>query len=163
MSTTMPYAVNRYKVGAFELRSGTLHVTDPCYGTDFIKSGFSGVIAAKPGLWNCRIYRRRDEYGDIWVQRLFVVHESIVDRIRRNEWEDPGFRVGVDSGSYGVFDAVNANQQLLYNECADAILSSKHQAAAMECGAVSSTGVGDGIFRCLVVRLDGAAVAVRIG
>ncbi|QEF99751.1 hypothetical protein Mal15_38170 [Stieleria maiorica] len=141
----------RTYLGMFSVRTGVLVATDPCY--DIGSCG--GLMAVSRGVWSAMVDAGFDE------NTLTVCHESFKPS-DADKWELMPFQVGVDTGRFGLFDAVtydNDNDELL-DECCIAMGTSIGGVVAF--GAVSLTGFGDGCFSCSVIRRDRRIVAVKL-
>ncbi len=161
-------------LGEFTLTGDKLRVTDPCYTKD---TWCAGVIEGmKPGAYNA--YVAYDEDGR--VEMLLVAHATKGNEIfakadeiqRKNDsitwryWEHIDAEIGVDSGQCGLFDeekVFDATQfteipycgfecdNAWYATCCALTLSSM-QAGVLPCGAVSSSGWGDGCYPAFMLR-----------
>lgn len=148
---------------SFEVVSGTLVCSDPCYSLDTWCMGI--VENVKKGKWNAQIERM--DLGD-WGERisvLMVSHES-----NPNPTFDFGehlpFTAGVDSGQFGFFDKdfyrndesakdlpkYNFSNDfdreagdIWYRACAQLTLGDESW-GVLPNGAVSSSGIGDGSY-----------------
>src|SRR5690606_29750857 len=88
-------------LGTFEVTSGTLVVSDPCYGRDVWCQGqLDGV---KCGAWQARV-ARVEETG--WGTRNteLLVHLAGETLWSAGSWTEAPFQVGVDSGRAGFWD-----------------------------------------------------------
>lgn len=153
-------------LGTFEVISGKLRVTDPCYTKDTWCSGVLDNVAI--GKWSA--YTEISDAGS-WGKRvatLTVMHESISNT--RN-WSLTDIDVGVDSGQAGFFDEsfypegkVGEYDDLdsFYGQVFQMTLS-ENRAGVIPFGAVSRSGYGDGSYNCFVCRNDdGLVVAAKI-
>lgn len=162
---------NTLELGTFEIESGKMIVSDPCYEID---------------LWCCNTIERvrcgtwlaeadvRDE-GE-WGSRIAVLRaQTVMQPKKLPEPEVAPFEVGVDSAQAGLFDALhyrNSNMirrltgvesddpDLWYAHCCEITLS-RLQAGVIPYGAVSSSGYGDGAYECRIYR-DQAGEAFRV-
>jgi hypothetical protein len=111
---------------------------------------------------------------------LIVKHFNCISMSPR--WVEEPFDVGVDSGQAGVFDAAHFRDNLVvmgveriskeapicpeepwYSICCDRTIGSPCGAGVVPHGAVSSSGFGDGSYRCWTAKdRDGQVVAVKI-
>lgn len=90
-------------IGEFNLKSGTVRISDPCYEKDTWCAGT--VDSVKTGKWLSSIVKYDDSETD-WGDRvgeLHAYHESKETK-EEPEWEELGIDVGVDSGQAGIFD-----------------------------------------------------------
>lgn len=89
------------KLGSFEVVSGKIIMSDPCY--DLPEHGSVNKIVEVPiGTWD--VYMSKS-YGS--VSKLFVHHNSVTleDIVRNNiEIDEYGYKICVDSGQFGFFD-----------------------------------------------------------
>ncbi len=160
-------------LGKFTLTGDMLRVTDPCYTKE---TWCAGVIEnMKPGEYNA--YVAYDADGR--VEMLLVAHSTYKnarqmankiavddDKIWYQYWKMIDAEIGVDSGQCGLFDeqkVFDATQftevpdcgfecdNAWYATCCALTLSSK-QAGVVPCGAVSSSGWGDGCYPAFVLR-----------
>ena len=161
----------------FEITSGKIHITDPCYDT----KTWCGIYdqTAKKGAW----------IGDVTkdgstIMELIVHHE---DHLPTGEWSVLPGEVGVDSGQAGVFDAKiypkgenngeADNSKTFYGRCCRETcdcFDKEHQEKKRELGLesgygvvdghgfVSRTAYGDGGYRAYAQYGDGVVVAVKI-
>jgi hypothetical protein len=158
-------------IGEFQMESGKMIVTDPCYEKGTWCQGVLDNV--KNGKWEAFI--ETSGYIKNWgnrVSSLFVVSDGY--KIK-SDWEKQEFEVGVDSGQAGCFDEKYFPQKWFndpavsilsvydnfYNKCCDITCSSK-QAGCISFGAVSSSGYGDGVYTCCVEKEDGEIKAVWI-
>ena len=152
------------EVGKFDVPSGAIIVSDPCYDAN-------EPIKAMTGKWVGMVARRTEDW---WGSRklhertcmLVAFHESmrgkekafISGRIPSGvQNKTLGFR-GVDSGQMSVFDS-DSYSESLYDECCE---KSQTGGIVAESGVVSDTGMGDGGYRMNVWEKDGKAVAVTV-
>lgn len=152
------------KLGQFEVTSGKLRVTDPCYDRSIWCSGY---VDAENGTWEAFVYM--SDQG-AWGNRVSALE---VRRVGENEAPDRlvSFEVGVDSGQAGFFDDAfypegddngeYGNTDTFYGKVCEITLSDK-RAGVLPFGAVSSSGYGDGGYDCFVLEKNGKVVAARI-
>jgi len=160
---------------AFQVTSGALRVTDPCYEMDVwcaetIEDVRNGTWLATTGF---------DQRGN--VACLMIRHESAeaIDSanascFRSTDQEDVS--IGVDSGQAGFFDLApykaqadtrgDASQDTahsaFYNRVCE-ITNAKKAFGVIEFGAVSRSGYGDGDYRLLMRRdAKGSLIAAMI-
>ena len=152
-----------------------MRVSDPCYDHSVWCTGL--IFDCMTGKWDAAVQYSHEGGWGTRVSRLIAKHESLqtysaCDKIRVDEeniyfphpWEDSHIVVGVDSGQAGVFDdskyqdesifaglpapTAQFGDSIWYNQCCTLTLSEK-QAGAIPCGAVSSSGLGDGTYTAL--------------
>lgn len=172
------------KIGEFEVTSGTLRVSDPCYETSTWCSG--QVEGARTGKWTAFVKRGELEDWGLRVAELAVFSGRLSPKSRLN-WNPVKFEVGVDSGQAGIFDLAHYRNKMsvtpadfpsrteenawvfdrlkddpFYAACC-AHTSCIAGAGVLRFGAVSSSGIGDGGYDAFVARNDkGEVVAVKI-
>ena len=152
------------ELGAFEVVSGRLAVSDPCYDTDvWCRGELENVMN---GIWHATAV---EVYTGSWgrrIARLIAVHENYMDE-KMSKGRCAGFEVGVDSGQAGLFDASHYRDDSVipnpkpmlteepaavwYKRCCDITLSPPC-AGVLPYGVVSSSGYGDGGYDCFVCR-----------
>lgn len=164
-------------IGEFEVKSGKLRVTDPCYEDDTWCSGV--LTGVKNGTWEA--YANIENHGG-WgerVAKLVVFHKEHSDDL--GMWpQKASFEVGVDSGQAGFFDedayphgerAEDGywNKDEFYDKCCDATCGRDRDDKADGYGiidgrgVVSSSGFGDGGYDCNFYKdKDGQIVAAEI-
>lgn len=147
-------------LGTFEVVSGRLIVTDPCYAENIWCC--NALETVRNGTWNARVVYDSDSIYP-HVTRLIAEHES-ADSLPEL-MEDAPFNVGVDSGQAGFFDAAHyrddraiapncaptEHADLWYEHCCQITLA-RQQAGILPYGAVSSSGYGDGCYDCYFQR-----------
>jgi hypothetical protein len=153
----------------FEVVSGKVVVTDPCYEAD----GHCNLLIdnAKKGTWHMSV-----DHEDGRVSCL----EAICGRSPLSyNYRHVSSNIGVDSGQAGVFDCqffknddvvkereltredgLLCPDEIWYSHCCDVTLS--QDAGVIPYGCVSSTGYGDGCYDCYTVVKDGEVVAIKI-
>jgi hypothetical protein len=140
----------------FEVKSGKLIVTDPCYD---VGTWCQGVIEhVKKGAWSVEVdYEKREQRCGVLEVRHIDARES------DDGWEKMSFEVGVDSGQAGIFDfsaypkgdrgeSGHYNKDKFYDECCETTLKDAGYGVIRGRGAVSSSGYGDGGYSCYVRR-----------
>jgi hypothetical protein len=171
--------MNEIKLGTFKVESGEVRISDPCYAKD---TWCAGVLKnVKKGTWIAKA-RVFDEGS--WGERigyLIAVNEDY--RFRFDDpREDTAIDVGVDSGQAGIFDekyykddSVFADktdkdrkykvaicpEDIWYSFNCDVTLFDPN-AGVIPFGCVSSSGYGDGIYNCSVIKEKGEIVAIVI-
>lgn len=153
-------------IGQFEITSGKMRVTDPCYSKG---TWCSGVFNAANGKWNAYIgVSDEGSWGDR-VSELVVMNE---DAGYLFNWQLTNIDVGVDSGQAGFFDEAKypdgertgeyEDLNTFYGQVCEMTLSRK-QAGVLPFGVASSSGYGDGSYRCYVAyNNNNEVVAARI-
>ena len=147
-------------LGQFEITSGRMIVTDPCYDKG---TWCAGILDAVNGTWDA--YLGVTDAGT-WGMRVteIEVHHS-KESHHSIPWENVEFEVGVDSGQAGFFDESLYPESLgdtnFYDNVCDLTLG-KERGGILPFGAVSRSGYGDGGYDCLVKRKNGNVVAAKI-
>lgn len=147
-------------LGTFEVVSGRLIVTDPCYAENVWCC--NALETVRNGTWNAAaVYDGASSYPHVTC--LIVEHECAESL--PVIMEDAPFSVGVDSGQAGFFDAAHyrgdraidpdrtptEHADLWYDHCCQITLS-RQQAGVLPYGAVSCSGYGDGCYDCYYQR-----------
>jgi len=156
-------------IGSFEVTSGKLVVSDPCYDHSII----AGVLNVKNGQWNAEV--------SIDDGRPMVLKIEHVTSPRTGYFEKTPLEVDVDSGQAGFFESsayrddsvireehygdgerIHDETDPFYAVCCSHTLEALG-AGTFEFGAVSSSGYGDGTYECLVAKNDdGEIVSAQI-
>jgi len=148
------------KIGTFEITSGEVYVTDPCYE---IGTWCQGLVKdVLNGTWESYV-----EYGTSgWekgrVKALTVKH--ITEGNKHNVSDKADFEVGVDSGTAGFFDAAKypGKEDDFYDRVCNLTFTDAH-GGCIEFGTISSSGFGDGGYDCWVGKnSDGKVVNMEI-
>jgi len=169
----------------FEITSGSLVCSDPCYTTDvWCMSIVNGV---KKGTWiaNSNI----DTVPGGWGERncdLTIHHKDV--HINERAWEEISGTFGVDSGQFGFFDAdhyrkaesvkdmakydfgkdylsdhTDPDADKWYHACAKITLDNPESWGVLPNGVVSSSGLGDGSYDVYGIKnVEGEYVAFRV-
>ncbi|MFL1675071.1 DUF4241 domain-containing protein [Paenibacillus dendritiformis] len=143
-------------LGQFEITSGKVVVSDPCYERDE-NTMIMGVLSnVRNGTWAAHVQKTEvRDWGEACA-KLIAYHISAADKPDELEWVKCNFIVGVDSGQAGIFDVskyrLPDSEALVtdsdmdsdwYLSCCD-ITDSDEEAGVMDGGVVSHTGFGDG-------------------
>ena len=161
--------------------SENVMVSDPCYSLDtWCQTKLDNVL---PGLYrtNCRITNNTGGRGER-CSVLLVVHEDYV--LENLSWRNHPGEVGVDSGQAGIFCMTGYRNDevakgitspetdfvLPYNDSEGDIWYEKMckftlgnpRWGSYDTGVVSSSGIGDGGYRCLVAKKNGKIVGIAI-
>lgn len=162
---------NTVSVGSFNVESGKLAVSDPCYDPPTEESGLSTVVHAKKGLWKAEVVTQDEFDWGTRVAELRVLHASV--EALPVYWEREDVTLGVDSGQMAFVDLPKfegdtrdfppggkmIGGEWYFNVCD----SHDEGGGILDGGVVSSTGFGDGVYRLFVHRDDdGLVVAARI-
>lgn len=160
----------KYEIGDFNVESGKLVVSDPCYTPG---TWCAGVLSnVKNGLWHAAI-RLNDEGS--WGDRVAELYVSL-DKTNNDAWHLAPFTVGVDAGQVCIVDdkhfaggegeyhdrdsfygdACHMSMEGSADELGAGILKSGH-------GVNSSSGYGDGSYECFYGTNDkGEITSVRV-
>lgn len=138
-----------HEVGQFNVVSGSVEVTDPCY------SPGDGVIVENVTNGEYVVFTNILDKGD-WGARnaeLYAINKQYfldnkVDKedINSLDWEPQADYFGVDSGQGGIFDTSKypgGEEEVFYDKCCNITLEGLG-AGSVDFGAVSSSGFGDG-------------------
>lgn len=140
------------RVGTFQVTSGRIEVSDPCY-----EGGDGHSFPARNGTWIAEIEMKDEGSWGMRVARLFARHESVGTRP-----VNPSGYANVDSGQMSVSDG--GQFHLLPGELYDDVCRRTRPAAIIEDFAVvSNSGIGDGGYEVLIsVDCQGKLNAVEI-
>lgn len=159
-------------LGTFNVASGRLMVSDPCYERDVWCMGI--IQNVMNGEWDASIeVDKVPDWGER-VHRLYATHTAYPADVM-GEWSEADFQVGVDSGQAGIFDEALYPQgdtgeygdlDTFYGRACAATHDEKDQnkhGGVIKEGVVSSTGFGDGSYTCRVYRdQNGVCTVVSI-
>ena len=144
----------------FEITSGAMVCSDPCYTTDVWCMGTINNV--KKGTWSAEV----DELDGGRIAQLRVHHTDSGVETMSSKWERITGSFGVDSGQFGFFDSehhrkadsvkhmdkadfgVNYDEtpeDEWYRACCDLTLSDESW-GVLPNGAVSTSGYGDGCY-----------------
>lgn len=162
--------------------SENVMVSDPCYTTDtWCQTKLDNVL---PGLYNVEVEKSDEGDWGVRVSGITILHESITDDGVSLEWEDHS-ECGVDSGQCGIFCMTGYRNDELSESITTPTLDrpfeipfredgdkwytkmcqftlGKDQFGSYDTGVVSSSGIGDGGYRCLVAKKKGKIVGIAI-
>ncbi len=147
-------------LGKFNISSGVMRVTDPCYDPG---TWCSGTIDVPNGEWHA--YIEESDEGT-WGKRVASIEVRYQNDFKHYSWELTNIDVGVDSGQAGFFDNQlypdHPGDDPFYDRVCRLTLG-ENSAGVIEFGAVSSSGYGDGGYSCYVARnSDNQIVAAKI-
>jgi hypothetical protein len=177
---------------SFLVSCGELRVTDPCYGDDIKSSGAiknvrNGTWLSQVGYFNegnffapAKLQPElhadpKKYYGRVAFLR--IAHESSKNVLHslpnHTKFTENPSEIGVDSGMAGFFDATPYvaivedmdTSGIVFNKFYDFVCDITLTSTGFgvtDFGAVSSTGYGDGCYKCLERRVDGALVEALI-
>jgi len=159
-----------HDIGEFEIKSGNVIVSDPCYERG---SRCAGTLSnVKKGKWCAKVLRTEEVFGGNRVAALVVHHSSLTDLSSRSyewEWERCKTEIGVDSGQAGIFDEPEFhsedgdyyNPNSWYRKCCNNTTEGLC-GGTIEGGAVSSSGFGDGGYSFSTITIKGKVIAIMI-
>lgn len=146
-------------LGQFEVTSGKLVVSDPCYDLNENTIIMGVLDDVLNGAWSAYVSKKEvQDWGEACA-KLLACHSSVADKKETLEWVKGNFIVGVDSGQAGIFDVSkyripdadtgstepNDTDSEWYYACCD-ITESGEEAGVLDGGVVSRTGFGDGAY-----------------
>jgi len=165
--------MKKIQVGTFEVKSGKIRVSDPCYDKDFEKEN---NLDAENGEWKCKCTKIDTE------NRVAILEAYCTDFLDDyKKYKLSKSIVGVDSGQVGIFDfehyqdndivkdvqRLNPNEIIRseepwYSICCDRTLT-KLGAGIIPFGCVSSSGYGDGCYKLYYKKSeDNKVYAVKV-
>jgi len=170
-------------VKKFEIVSGKMIVTDPCYTIptwcqvilNNVKNGIwiASVDVKDCGNWGDRVHSLRAIHID-----TFNIHKNNLDNLFHSSSEING-TLGVDSGQLGFFDLDNYRKDEMvkdlpktdydiseggdswYNAICKITLSDE-QWGVIDNGVATSSGYGDGSYRANIVEENNEIVAIEV-
>lgn len=141
------------KTNEFNVKTGTIGIGDPCYGSPSVSS------KSKNGRWIAHVEKTDEGSWGNRIASIIVHHEDFNPAARLNIVEEG---IGVDSGQAGVFDGnYNGEDSSFYDSCCSATLG-KEGYGCLKNGFVSSSGFGDGYYPCVIYKEGEKAVCVEI-
>lgn len=171
------------KLGEFEIKSGTIRLSDPCYTKD---TWCAGTVKAKNGTWIGEV-DHSDEGS--WGKRVSRIRAylkgtdlSVVQISDNFDAMKLDIDVGVDSGQAGIFDDAQYPDgertgeygdsstfygrvcELTIGETPDGTHDPDHPQAGIidDFGVVSSSGYGDGGYNAYALFDGDEAIAIEI-
>lgn len=164
-------------LGTFQVPSGKLIISDPCYGYDEEDTVDLQVLLkpAKRGDWSATVSYDEEE----------VVHQLVAfwgNSGTEGEWIQVDQLIAVDSAQAGIFDftffdddekiigevenvydiEMDDDVSKYYVACCDAV-ASEHQGGIVPGGAVAMSGYGDGLYQVYIKQdASGEVVSVMI-
>ncbi len=161
-------------LGEFDITSGTVIVSDPCYSLGTWCQG--KLENVKKGKWMAFCHKADIEHWGNRVTVLTAMHKDLYISKDGTEIEmiPLNFNIGVDSGQCGIFDIdvfknnnavfhvdnpdkqkdLGFEDEPWYEQCCHITLSDLG-AGVVPGGTVSSSGFGDGSYTCYVAYEDG--------
>lgn len=167
------------ELGKFELNSGNVMVSDPCYEVG--SWGQAQLNNTKKGEWIAKIKQFDEGEWGIRNGELIALHKSI-DISNELNWKLEKAIIGVDSGQAGIFDltvfrndevsmsstflsseAQEEKGEKWYSHICDLTLETNERAGITKGGVVSSSGYGDGGYELFTIRDENdSVVAIKI-
>jgi hypothetical protein len=162
-------------LGTFQVTSGKLIISDPCYGYDEENTEDLQVLlkSAKRGDWSATVSYNEEE----------VVYQLVVfwgNTMPEGEWIPIDQMIAVDSAQAGIFDftffdddekiidevenvyGMDDDVSKYYIACCDAV-ASEQQGGIVPGGAVAMSGYGDGLYQVYIKQdASGEVVSVMI-
>jgi hypothetical protein len=155
-------------------------VSDPCYK---IPTWCQGIVKdVLPGNYHSFVRKYADPLWGKRVSVLQVIHNDFLDT--HLSWRDSSLSIGVDSGQCGIFsretyrkdniinkDLLPVNDFVLpyrddegddWYECMCRFTLSEQSWGEYHGGVVSSSGIGDGSYKCLIAKHNGKVVGITI-
>jgi hypothetical protein len=135
----------------FEIKSGEIHFSDPCYDD-------SVTFPALNGVWGVDVDLRDD------IVHGFVVYHTDHKDASYNQY----YCCSVDSGQFGVFDAsIYTNPGVyftpgFYHDCCEITLQKPMYGVVYGLGFVSSSGYGDGSYSVETTVVDDKIVKLSV-
>ena len=168
-------------IGSFEVTSGHITASDPCYEPG---TWCSGSFPAKNGKWDAFLIMSDEGEWGVRVAQLQIAHEHFLSSEREYKIVPLDADIGVDSGQAGFFDKALYDkhggrgkffdEESFYGKCCalttdfknygeNGLIIKRKYGGVIEWGVVSCSGYGDGGYECvLYVNNDGVAVAAII-
>ncbi|XWV24803.1 hypothetical protein QJ856_gp0980 [Tupanvirus deep ocean] len=162
-------------LGSFDVDSGKILISDPCYDFDISK------YDTEPDSWNLNLFLDNVLNGqwDSWIvpdketdrnAQLICAnhnkHNNLDELLLQKEWEVLDSIICVDSGQVGIYDlnyyGENNNNDEWYKINCNTTSNTHHGAGTIFHGVVSSSGYGDGMYDCHLLKIDGVVTAIRI-
>lgn len=162
-------------LGQFQVVSGTLTISDPCYAAEGVR-GRGELADVRLGSWDAHVVYK--DCGDWGTRAAVLIAKNTAEEIAHDDkrWSLTAIEVGVDSGQAGIFDKQHYKDNAVaegqpqaeyikdnpwYAMCC-AMTSEGRQAGVIPFGVVSSSGYGDGVYDCYTIKEAGIIVAVKL-
>ena len=159
-------------LGSFEVTSGKLIVSDPCYPPG---TWCMGELAnVRNGTWFAEALITDCDFWGNRVSKLTIRHSEYPSRKALSR-RKASFGVAVDSAQAGFFDAVHYNDSTIlthkaseswsdgenewYDFCCELTLSER-MGGVLPYGAVARSGYGDGCYKCWYYTNDAMEVVL---
>lgn len=153
---------NGEMIGSFEIQSGRVRVSDPCYEKDTWCAGT--IDNVENGNWEAYI-----KFDKKIVSELIAIFDDISKEVlKTSNWIEEDIEVGIDSGQCGIFDdkfypegktGEYGDEDTFYGQCCDITTNG---AGVLDFGAVSVSGWGDGSYNCYVLKDKKNIVGIKI-
>lgn len=156
------------KLGQFEITSGKVVVSDPCYK---LGTWCMGTLEnVKKGKWTAKILKTNEGDWGNRVAALIATHKDKDFGYDFCKWEKQTFEVGVDSGQAGIFDSTGFKSDddnyddpnSWYRRVCEITLADCGAGIIDNSGVASSSGYGDGGYDCSVIKENGKIIAIMI-
>ena len=167
-------------VKTFDVKSGNVHLSDPCYDRATVRSAGNYKVPAQNGTWLTTVVYDSQNEPSILLAAFeneaapFVI-QAIVDGGPRALFALEKFRklISVDSGQVGIFDdslypkgsstGDIDDENTFYGKACEITLSGNDTGVIDNLGAVSRTAHGDGSYDAYVSKnANGEAVILAI-
>lgn len=161
-------------LGTFEIISGSVVISDPCYTLD---SWCSYKVKCQDGQYTASVVKKK---VNSWGERIHELEAILSTKLDNcNYWKDvQSADIGVDSGQAGIFDSnfYQNNEAVkesdfgsepwdcdgpFYSACGSHTLSDK-QAGVLSKGCISSSGFGDGSYNLQVLEDENGIYGMKI-
>lgn len=151
-------------LGTFEVKSGKVIVSDPCYTRG---TWCAGSLEVPNGIWEAST-EESDEGS--WGIRT----ASLIAKLKGSKdlpWTKTNIHVGVDSGQAGIFcDSVYphgdtgdySDLDSFYGNVSNIDSGNGYRGGVIEGGCKSSSGYGDGGYNCFVQKDEEKIVGIKI-
>ena len=154
-------------LGTFEIKSGVIRLSDPCYDKD---TWCSGTVKGEKGTWKATI--KKSDTDDRCCELTAISSTGDFPEPQDIVWHPVNASLAVDSGQFGFFDDAhydseytlsegeadkkykgfeNSDMSEFYKLCCGLTIGPT-LAGTLSTGVVSSSGYGDGIYPCFVVK-----------
>lgn len=153
------------------LLGGSVLVTDPCY--DIGTWCTAQLDNVHPGTWVGHVIKSNEGNWGIRCAELVALHKDHLNDII--VWNKTSHQIGVDSGQAGFFDPIKfethnmqsscdfENPKTFYDKCGQATLSLKRFGVIENCGIVTSSGYGDGVYDLYIAYSNnGQIIGLRL-
>lgn len=154
------------KIGEIEL-GDVAFLSDPCYGTDCRSNTTMNVLAGKYNVYITRS-ESKSPYIENRISNIFVVHKEIAKTYKKMPTDDKDMLMcAVDSGTCGIFDYEYYKKHHTENDVEDNwyeenVIKMEEFKVTDNLGAISSSGLGDGLYPVFAEYKNDKAFAIRI-